>query len=146
MVRAMYGAFSGPLYRVRRTSDNATLDVGVLAAGGVADGAAHDAFCGAANCTVAAIFDQSPRGNHLLPAPARRGHTDLQADASRARLTVGGRGVHGAYFSQEPLRGAPKEVGVGYRADNTTGVARGDDPESMYMVLDGTHYNGACCF
>ena len=93
MVRALYASFHGALYRVRRSTDNATLDVRV-AAGGIADGAAHAAFCtSATNCTVAVIYDQSPHGNHLLPAPARRGHLDLEADATRATLTLAGQTV-----------------------------------------------------
>lgn len=36
--------------------------------------------------------------------------------------------------------------GTGYRIDDTTGVATGDEPEGMYAVLDGTHYNSGCCF
>ena len=45
---------------------------------------------------------------------------------------------------------------MGYRNDNTSGVATGDDPETIYMVTNGRHYNGAtdahgrkgngCCF
>ena len=35
-VRALYGAYNGPLYQVRRVTDNATRDIGLLAAGGVA--------------------------------------------------------------------------------------------------------------
>ena len=63
MVRALYASFHGALYRVRCSTDNATLDVRV-AAGGIADGAAHAAFCtSATNCTVAVIYDQSPHGN-----------------------------------------------------------------------------------
>ncbi|MEV4326968.1 arabinofuranosidase catalytic domain-containing protein, partial [Microbispora rosea] len=40
--RALYGAYNGPLYQVRRSSDNATRDIGVLSAGGVANAAAQD--------------------------------------------------------------------------------------------------------
>ena len=35
---------------------------------------------------------------------------------------------------------------MGYRNNDTTGIATGDDPESMYMVADGNHYNQWCCF
>jgi non-reducing end alpha-L-arabinofuranosidase len=35
---------------------------------------------------------------------------------------------------------------MGYRRENTTGIATGDAPESMYMVVDGRHYNNRCCF
>ena len=31
---------------------------------------------------------------------------------------------------------------MGYRNDNTSGIATGDDPESMYMVADGKNFNG----
>ena len=43
--RALYGAYNGALYQVRRASDNATRDIGVLSAGGVANAAAQDSFC-----------------------------------------------------------------------------------------------------
>ena len=36
--------------------------------------------------------------------------------------------------------------GIGYRRDQTVGVATGNEAEAMYMVVDGTHYNGGCCF
>src|SRR5690349_8442499 len=35
-VRALFGAYNGNLYQVRRASDNATLNIGVLSAGGIA--------------------------------------------------------------------------------------------------------------
>ena len=35
---------------------------------------------------------------------------------------------------------------MGYRAQNTTKVARGNDPETIYMVTSGTHFNAECCF
>ncbi len=47
-------------------------------------------------------------------------------------MSLGGASVYGAYF----------EGGQGYRNDNTTGVATGNDPETLYMVTAGTHFNG----
>lgn len=35
---------------------------------------------------------------------------------------------------------------MGYRIDNTTGVAKGNDPETLYMVTSGRHINDGCCF
>ena len=46
MTRALYGAYAGPLYAVKRQRDGAVQDVFVLAAGGVADTVAQDKFCG----------------------------------------------------------------------------------------------------
>ena len=35
---------------------------------------------------------------------------------------------------------------MGFRQNVTTGVAVDDEPETIYMVTSGTHYNGHCCF
>src|SRR5215472_5667639 len=43
--RALYAAYNGSLYQVRRSSDNTTLNIGTLAAGGYANAAAQDSFC-----------------------------------------------------------------------------------------------------
>jgi len=126
-VRALYAAYAGPLYEVRRVDDNATFDV--MARAGVADAEAQDDFCGASDCVVSKIFDQSPRGNDLAPAPGGGCvHTpDAPVNATREKLTLGGRSVYSLYF----------EGGMGYRNDNTSGVAVGDEPETIYMVASG---------
>ena len=43
-VRALFGAFNGPLYQVKRASDNKTQDISVISAGGYAD-AASQVYC-----------------------------------------------------------------------------------------------------
>src|SRR3954462_13929898 len=68
--RALFNAYSGPLYQVRRASDNATTSIGVLSAGGFANAAAQDSFCANTTCTVPIIFDQTPRHNDLTIAGA----------------------------------------------------------------------------
>ncbi|EOD70034.1 alpha-N-arabinofuranosidase [Amycolatopsis vancoresmycina DSM 44592] len=140
--RALYGAYSGSLYQVRRASDNATRDIGVLSAGGVANAAAQDSFCAGTTCLITVIYDQSGRNNHLTQAPpggfqgpAAGGYDNL-ANAAAAPTTVGGQKAYGVYV-------AP---GTGYRNNNTNGVATGDQAEGMYAIFDGTHYNGGCCF
>ena len=35
---------------------------------------------------------------------------------------------------------------MGYRNDDTDGIATDDEPQGIYAVLDGTHYNDGCCF
>lgn len=44
-VRALFGAFDGPLYQVKRASDNATKDISVTSTGGYADAAAQVRIC-----------------------------------------------------------------------------------------------------
>ena len=140
--RALYGSYNGPLYQVRRSSDNTTRDIGVLSAGGYADAAAQDSFCAGTTCLITIIYDQSGRNNRLTQAPpggfngpAAGGYDNL-ANATAAPITVGGHKAYGVFV-------AP---GTGYRNNNTNGVATGDQPEGMYAILDGTHYNGGCCF
>jgi hypothetical protein len=137
-VRALFSAYSGNLYQVRRSSDNATLNIGVLSAGGYANAAAQDSFCSGTTCVITIIYDQSGRGNNLTQAPGggAAGGPDNLANASALPLTVSGHHVYGVYV-------AP---GTGYRNDHTSGIATGDNPEGMYAIFDGTHYNGGCCF
>src|SRR4051794_9387676 len=136
--RALYGAYSGSLYQVRRASDSATANIGVLSAGGVANAAAQDSFCSGTSCVITVIYDQSGRGNNLTQAPSggAAGGPDNLANATAAPTTLNGQKAYGVYV-------AP---GTGYRNDHTSGIATGDSPEGMYAIFDGTHYNGGCCF
>lgn len=138
LVRALYGVYNGSLYQVKRLSDNATFDISVMAPGGFANAASQDTFCGSAGCVVQRIYDQSPYLNHLDIAPpgGAAPHVDNPVNATRHPITVGGHDVYAAYF----------EGGMGYRIDITTGVAQGNEPETLYMVTSGTHFNGGCCF
>ncbi len=69
--RLLHSRYGGPLYQVRKGSPDAggpIQDIGVVA-GGFADSAAQDAFCGVDACTISIIYDQSGQGNHLTRAP-----------------------------------------------------------------------------
>ncbi|MFC8672645.1 alpha-L-arabinofuranosidase B [Streptomyces griseorubiginosus] len=136
--RALYGAYNGPLYQVKRASDNATKDIGLLSAGGYADAAQQDTFCANTSCVITVIYDQSPKHNNLTQAPGggAAGGPDNLANAVEAPVTVGGHKAYGVYI-------AP---GTGYRNNNTNGIATGDQPEGMYAIFNGKHFNGGCCF
>jgi hypothetical protein len=223
-VRALYGAYSGPLYQVQRASDKTTKDI-LVGSGGFVDIAVQDSFCSGTTCTIPIIYDQSPNGNHLRVTWwaywLQSGGT--AADASAGKTTVGGHTVHGiyvtgfgpnvAYRTGTPLSGtaaitngsttvtfsspqtlpanSPLFFAVNTKdcpADSwpnncnfrpyltaadinasttvtlktayngtassatavwnhgTKGLATGDDPESMYMVLDGKRSSSYCCF
>ncbi|MCZ7436917.1 cellulose binding domain-containing protein [Micromonospora sp. WMMC241] len=140
--RALFRAYTGRLYQVRRASDNTTRDINALSAGGPADSAVQDSFCANTSCLITVIYDQTPRGNNLTQAPpggfsgpAPGGYDNL-ADAKAAPTTVLGHRAYGVFV-------AP---GTGYRNNTTNGIAKGDQPEGMYAIFDGTHYNGGCCF
>src|SRR5579871_4252920 len=68
--RALYAAYDGPLYQVKRASDSTTTDIYPLSAGGYANAATQDSFCADTYCTITEIFDQSGHGNNLTDAPA----------------------------------------------------------------------------
>jgi non-reducing end alpha-L-arabinofuranosidase len=140
--RALYGAYNGALYQVRRASDNTTRDIGVLSAGGFANAAAQDSFCANTSCLITIIYDQSGRNNRLTQAPPggfqgpASGGFDNLANATAAPISLNGNKAYGVFV-------AP---GTGYRNNSTNGVATGDQPEGMYAIVDGTHFNGGCCF
>jgi hypothetical protein len=136
--RALYAAYSGNLYQVRRSSDNTTLNIGTVSAGGVANAAAQDSFCSGTTCVITEIYDQSGHGNNLTDAPGggAAGGPDALANATAAPAMVDGAKVYGVYIA----------AGDGYRDDSTSGIATGDAAEGEYAIFDGTHQNNGCCF
>jgi hypothetical protein len=140
--RALFGAYNGPLYQVRRSSDNATRDVTPLAAGGVANAAVQDSFCANTTCLITIIYDQTSRHNNLTQAPPggfqgpAPGGFDNLANATAAPVTVSGQKAYGVFV-------AP---GTGYRNNATSGIATGNASQGVYMVAAGGHVNSGCCF
>ncbi len=141
--RALYAAYKGPLYQLKRQSDSKTLDIGVAAGTtGYADSAAQDVFCANVICVINRIYDQSGKGNHLLQAPPgtffgpEKGGFNTQPIADMAPVTLGGHKVYGVYIMP----------GMGFRNNNATGIAVGDEPEGIYYVIDGKHFDSGCCF
>ncbi|MDQ2813113.1 MAG: ricin-type beta-trefoil lectin domain protein [Actinomycetota bacterium] len=135
-VRALYSSYDGRLYQVTRASDNGTLDIGVLSAGGYANAAAQDSFCAGTTCTITKVYDQSPEHNDLTIAGAgAAGGANVGAVANALPVTVGGHSAYGIYMPP----------GVGYRHANGAGVATSGRPETMYEVASGTNVNNGCC-
>ncbi len=130
-----------------RQSDGKTLDIGVAPpinadVGGYADATKQDAFCAGTTCFISLIYDQSPKHNHLYqapPAPSKaplREHTIPCPLADMAPITIGGHKAYGVYVIP----------GMGFRNNNAAGIAINDEPEGIYSVVDGTHYDSGCCF
>ena len=150
-MRALYASYGGPLYQVMRQSDGKALDIGVVQpatsptpdAGGYAEAAAQDAFCANTSCVVNRIYDQSGKGNHLYQAPPgpqfpgpAKGGFDTQPIADMAPITIAGHKAYGVFIMP----------GMGFRNNNASDIAINDEPESIYYVIDGTHYDNGCCF
>ncbi|CAG7612630.1 Extracellular exo-alpha-L-arabinofuranosidase [Actinacidiphila bryophytorum] len=139
-VRALYGSYTGSLYQVRRSSDNSTRNIGVLAAGGYADAAAQDSFCANTSCVITVVYDQSGRGNDLWYQGSSQVPGSSQSSPAKATseaLTAGGNKAYSLYINP----------GNSYWRDgHLTGVPTGSAPEGAYMVTSGTHVNNGCCF
>jgi non-reducing end alpha-L-arabinofuranosidase len=146
-VRALYKAYSGSLYQLMRASDSTTKDVPVLTPGGFVNTSVQDAFCTGTTCTITIIYDQSPQKNDL-PIAGKSGFMahGLGANAADGKVMIGGHTAHGIYVTGDPHFISNKQPAVAYRNVKTKGVATGDQPESMYMVLDGTRWSAPCCF
>jgi len=76
---------------------------------------------------------QAPPGG--FNGPDSNGYDNL-ASAIGAPVTLNGQKAYGVFVSP----------GTGYRNNAVSGTATGDAAEGMYAVLDGTHFNGGCCF
>jgi hypothetical protein len=137
MDRALYSTYDGPLYQVKRSSDGATANIGLLTTGGVVSASEQDAFCADTSCTITEIYDQSPEGDNLtIEGAGGNGAADSGAAATALPITVEGNEAYGLDITP----------GVGYRDDGTHGIATGDGPSGTYMVASGTNVNSGCCF
>ncbi|HEX7596993.1 MAG TPA: arabinofuranosidase catalytic domain-containing protein [Polyangia bacterium] len=141
-VRVLLSTYSGPIYQVRKGgaasgSGGTTQDIGAIA-GGFADGAAQDTFCGTSACTISKIYDQSGKGNHLTVAPAggAKRDADNESDAKARPITISGHKVYGE----------DGKIGVGYRNNKPSGTATGDNAETEYAIFDAKVFNGGCCY
>ncbi|QLQ36402.1 arabinofuranosidase catalytic domain-containing protein [Micromonospora robiginosa] len=136
--RALFRAYSGRLYQVRRSSDNTTRDITTLSAGGPANAPAQDSFCANTTCVITWIYDQTTRGNNLgYQGSGGIGGAVQPAVANRESVTVGGAKAYSLFIPGNSSY---------WRDGHLTGVPTGSAPEGMYMVTSGTHVNSGCCF
>jgi hypothetical protein len=137
-VRALYAAYNGSLYQVRR-ADNTTKDVPPLSAGGFADSSVQDTFCSGTTCTISIIYDQTSNKNDLVKSGKATwlSNGGKEAPAATGKTKVGGHTVYGIYVNADS---------VAYRNNKTKGIAINNEAEAMYMVVDGKRYSDACCF
>ena len=152
--RALLGAYSGPLYQLRR-SDGQFKDVTPVSAGGVADASIQTTFCAGKTCTISEIYDQSGKANHLkrsLGGGEVCKHQDREAVADALPLKLGGNNVFGIKVEADNNGACTPPAGgegTGYRLDKTSSIATGDQAETMYMITSGdmaAHGNSGCCF
>ena len=138
-VRLLLSTYTGPLYQVRRSSDNTTKDIYPISGGTAADGACASSFCAGTNV----------RHHHASTISPGRG-TDLEYQGSGSPGSAARPPAHPAnakaeslYFSGHKVYSLFINAGNCYwRNGSTSGMPTGSQPEAMYMVTSGTHYNG----
>ena len=149
-VRKLYSTYTGLLYQVRRTSDNATMNIGANT-----PGADQDAFLGTGAGTISRLYDQSGRGNDLTVAKkgsysGTASQNDNEANAKGKSIMFNGRKAYAVYINpvegyrnnQEGYTGYPATAPLG------NGIPTGNQAQGSYALEDGARANvgNACCF
>ena len=138
--RALFAAYNGPIYQVRRTSDGATKDIGLVAVGGVVKSATQDSFLNGKAGTISIIYDQTANHNDLKKSGVMYWlkNGGKEANATSGQMKMDGRTAYGVAVDAYAT--------VAYNNVKTKGVATGNQAESIYMVVDGKRFSSSCCF
>jgi len=143
-VRALFSAYSGKLYQVRNAAGT-NKDITAVSAGGVADSATQDSFCGGTTCTITIVYDQTTNGNDVwyngtdsTGAPSTSSANMHASSATKESITIGGKKAYSLWI----------DSGNAYWANgaNTKAMPKGASPQGIYMVTSGTHASATCCF
>ncbi|HEX4791643.1 MAG TPA: arabinofuranosidase catalytic domain-containing protein [Actinospica sp.] len=148
--RAMFAGYGGPLYQIKRTSDGATLNIGLQSTGGLVNAAPQTSFCSGTSCTITELYDQTSNANnmpisqgtacsgcsHGNAGPGPNG-ADIGAPAGALPVTIGGQPAYGVLFDA---------FGTGYRINNAKNVPTGSQPEGIYMLTSSNVTSNQCCF
>jgi hypothetical protein len=136
-VRLLTKKYTGPLYQVRKATDNTFMDIGV-GDDGLAKSEDQESFCGVDACFISKIYDQSGKKNDLTKSPPgmAKPTENEEASAKGISIMIGSKKVYGIHIV----------TGIGYRNNSPSGTATGDDPETEYMVVQADYYNASCCF
>jgi hypothetical protein len=148
--RALFASYNGPLYQIRRASDNSTLNIGLQAAGGIVNSSPQVSFCSGTTCTITELYDQTSNANNLPISPGSScsgcgsslngpgpGGSDIGANAMALPVTIGGQPAYGVLVNN---------IGTGYRNNAATNVPTGAQPEGEYMMTSSNLTSSVCCF
>jgi hypothetical protein len=153
-VRVLSSKYSGPLYQIRiggsSSGTGGTLkDIGRIQGDVFADGAAQDAACGSAACTISKLYDQSGKGNDLSVAgPGCYVTTaDTESNATGRSLTISGHKVYALYMvSNSSFGSSTGPIHDGYRNNSAVGTPMGTAAQGQYEIVDGKRANAGCCW
>jgi non-reducing end alpha-L-arabinofuranosidase len=147
--RALYDTFSGPLFQVRDSASNKTKDIYPITRGGVVNKASIDSFVKGKG-SISLLYDQSPQKNNLPPSPrCNYLEAGLESNLALGQTKLDGHTVYGIYITgatPADIWASQRIKSVAYRNNAPKGIAKGNQAESMYMVMDGKRYSEPCCF
>jgi len=131
MTRALYAAYNGKLFQIRRASDGKTQDISVTGAGGTVDMATLNTFCAATTCSVSLLYDQSGNANDLPQAtPANQPTVAYWSTSDGAKLPMA------VTVSKQWLRNRTA----------TKKIPTGSASQTEYFVVHGNYFNSKCCY
>jgi hypothetical protein len=148
MTRALFAAYTGPLFKALRVSDKQEKDIGTVSATGLADVAALSTFCANTTCKVTTLYDQSGNGNDLWRAddpstnqPGTVKPCDLM-DIQYWQMSDG---------TKMPIA---VETGAMWKStaqclrnrDKTKNMPTGAKPQTEYAIFHSQYLNNNCCF
>jgi hypothetical protein len=131
MTRALYAAYNGRLFQLRRASDGKTQDIGVARPGGDVDTDLLNTFCSNTSCSISLLYDQSGNANDLPQAtPANQPVIQYWKTSDGTQLPMA------VTVNKQWLRNRTK----------THKIPVGAESQTEYWVVHGSHYNSGCCY
>jgi hypothetical protein len=131
MTRALYAAYNGNLFQVRRASDATTQNITPTSAGGYVNINLLTTFCSGTTCAVSILYDQSGNANDLpQTTPANQPSVEYWSTSN---------GI------QVPMAVTVHEQWLRNRV-NTHKIPTGAASQTEYMVVHGAYFNNACCY
>lgn len=135
--------YSGAVLKVRRASDNATLDIGFV--GAAIDSAAIATFCGASDGFVDTWYDQFGGGNHFSAAS-----TSAQPAIYASSAYLGYVGFDGTNDGLSCVNSTATSTAKSFfrdvpsfttRSGNQLAILHADDSSGTNITLQGNHVN-----
>jgi hypothetical protein len=131
MTRALFAAYDGKLFQVRRASDSKTEDITVVSAGGYVNVDALTQFCSDTTCGVSILYDQAGNSNDLSQATVI-----YQPVLQYWALTNGMQLPMAVTVDRQYLR----------NRDKTSKIPVGAASQTEYFVIHGKYFNAKCCW
>ncbi len=151
VTRALFAAYTGPLFKALRDSDKQEKDIGIVAATGLVDMTALNAFCSGTTCKVTTLYDQSGNGNDMWRgdvasnAPMDNGEAPKLCDLMPIEYMQLSDGSKLPVVVETGAMWKSKAMCLRNR-DKTKNMPVGAEPQTTYAIFHAKYLNNNCCF